>query len=116
LATKRLIRPEATARALGISVALLYEGLAKGTINLRRVQIGERAVGFDEDDVLLLQLNKLADRDGLTGFDRETWIDQEFIKQKAITERVHEYRQRTEGGHRPRGMHGVKQLAEAATT
>jgi hypothetical protein len=108
---KKFVRPERTASQYDISPASFYDGLAKGTIPLKRIQILDRAVAFDEDDILLHQLGLIADRDGLTGAKREAWIDAEFIKQKAIAERVAEYRARTEH-RRPRGMH-AKKLVEA---
>jgi hypothetical protein len=112
--SKRFIRPKLTAEdRFGISLASFYEGLASGQIDLKQVPILERAVGFDEDEILHVQLNMIADRDGLTGAERETWLDEEFIKEKAQAERVAEYRARMERSRKPRGMH-AKKLVEVA--
>jgi predicted DNA-binding transcriptional regulator AlpA len=52
--SKRFIRPKPTAEdCYGLSLAAFYNGLATGTIPLKQIPILDRAVGFDEDEIIL---------------------------------------------------------------
>jgi predicted DNA-binding transcriptional regulator AlpA len=106
---KHFHRPGPAAELLGISPAQFYADIAAGALPLTLVKIGERAVGIDDDELLRVQLNKIADAKGLAGAERAAWIYAEFIRQKADAERVAEYRAKTE--RKPRGIHAKRRLA-----
>jgi len=107
---KRLIRPRQASELLGIPISSMYDRIAKGTLP-KPIKISERAVAFDMEELLRWQLEAIADRDGLTGAERERWIGEETHRELAKQARID-----AENQHRaaPRGM-TVRKLAEAAT-
>jgi predicted DNA-binding transcriptional regulator AlpA len=93
---KTFTRPKALSERLGLPMASLYDKVANDPRFPKPFNMGPRAVGFDDDEVLRYQLNLLAERDGVGEAERESWIEAEFIKQKAVAERVAELRAQTE--------------------
>jgi predicted DNA-binding transcriptional regulator AlpA len=108
-----IVRAKRAAQMRGQSVSGFYADLASGRLDLTRIKIGPRAVGYDEGEILSDKLNRLADAKGLTGAQRERWVSEEFIKEKAIAEQVGEYRRRTEAKP-PRGIHAKNRQAFVA--
>jgi hypothetical protein len=71
------------------------------------IPLGERAIGFFEDDLLRIQLLKASRGAGVSDADREAWIEDRLIETLARGEIVAERRARLEVPGRRRGRKRV---------
>jgi len=111
---KKFIRPKAASVQLGIPLSSLYDKMATDPSFPKLIPYAERAVAFDAEELLRWQLDRIADRNKLTGAERERWIEDQVIHEIAQQQRVDAVRQQKPHVGAPRGMHARK-LAEAAT-
>jgi hypothetical protein len=90
---KTFLRYPRLCMALGLSRAEVLASLADGSLRLTKIKRGKVSL-FDEDEVLREQLNQLADARGLTGIEREQWVEAEFLRAKMLAEQMAEQRLR----------------------
>jgi predicted DNA-binding transcriptional regulator AlpA len=93
---KKCTRPQAAAARLQISLASLYDKIANDPEFPKPYPLGEKAVAFDDDELLRWQLRQIAKREGILEAERATWVEDRFIEEKATAERVAEFRAKSE--------------------
>jgi predicted DNA-binding transcriptional regulator AlpA len=109
---KTFSRPRAVSLRLGIPISSLYEKIANDPTFPKPIQYGNRAVAFDDEELLRWQLERIADRNHLIGAERESWIEEQSIREQAKQDRIAVEKLR----NKPRGANAKKQskLMEAA--
>jgi predicted DNA-binding transcriptional regulator AlpA len=98
-ACELLGEPESTVYAKTAPESCMYD-----PDHPKPIRIGRKSIGFDADEILRYQLLNQAKRDGVPADEIKHWIDERFLEEKALAERVAEYRARTERPTKRRKM------------
>jgi predicted DNA-binding transcriptional regulator AlpA len=85
---KTFSRPRTVSLRLGIPISSLYDKIANDPTFPKPIQYGNRAVAFDDEEILRWQLELIADRNHLTGAERERWIEDQTIRELAKQQRI----------------------------
>jgi hypothetical protein len=93
---KRIRRPRVAAAVLGMSFSGFNEA-RKADPDFQHclpIPIGKRAIGFDDDDLLRVQLRKAARRDGLSDDRLDEEVERRLIKERARESLIAEEKER----------------------
>ena len=74
----------------------------------RIMRVGPKSVGIDSDEILRYQLLQIAKHEGVPEAERDKWIDDRFIEERAREEMIAEARERLQ--HKP-GAKALKLVA-----